>query len=154
MDKENKIKVIEGNSDHIDLLYQVNKQIPEFDIELNLGYYNGRIEGKINIILIAYHDGEPAGYMIGYERDHDNSFYCWLAAVDPKYRRQGVLKKMMTYFQSWAEIKGYDKIKVKTRNDKKAMLHFLVNSGYNFMDVESSDDPKDNVIHLEKRIIE
>lgn len=152
--EKNKVKIIEGNSDHINLLFDINSKIPEFDIGLNIDYLNGRVEGKINIILISYIDEEPVGYLIGYERDSDGSFYCWLAAVLPRHRRKGILREMMKYLEDWAAKRGYDKIKIKTRNSRREMLHYLVKSEFHFVEVEPSSEIFENVIHLEKRIIE
>ena len=56
----------------------------------------------------------------------------------------------MRYLQQFAKTKGYAKIAIKTRNDKKDMIRFLVKNDFNFTSVEEREDIKDNRINLEK----
>ncbi|MBP6256403.1 hypothetical protein KA405_01440 [Patescibacteria group bacterium] len=49
-----------------------------------------------------------------------------MAGVCPAWRGKGVLKTLMFYQDKRAKEKGYSKIKIKTRNNKRAMLSYLV----------------------------
>lgn len=138
--------------DSIDIAVKVNATIVEFDKPYDKAYFEERYGGKENLILVAYVDSQPAGYMVSYDRNNDGSFYCWMAGVEPNFRRLGILKKLMGYLNDWAKSKGYEKITIKTRNSRREMLSFLVKAGFNFTEVQTQPSVKDNRILLEKAI--
>ncbi len=116
-----------------------------------VSYCLERIGDKRYIALAAYNEeAENIGYLIGYERDQ--AFYCWFAAVEDGYRRMGILTKMMEKFIDYARSLGYDKVTLKTVNNKREMLSYLVKNGWNFMQVFPKDKPILNEIWVEKRI--
>ncbi len=90
--------------------------------------------------------------MIGYEKEKNGSFYVWLAGVDYRYRRLGALTKMFDYFSVWVEEEGYICITIKTRNDKRNMLSYLIKNGWNFTKVEEKEDILKNEIYLIKEL--
>lgn len=139
--------------DSIDVAVKVNATIVEFDKPYDKAYFEERYEGKENLILIAYVDNHPAGYIVSYDINSDGSFYCWMAGVDPNFRRLGILKKLMEYLNDWAKSKGYKKITIKTRNNRREMLSFLVKAGFNFTEVQAQPSVKDNRILLERIIV-
>ena len=53
----------------------------------------------------------------------DNSFYCWMAGVNPEFKWKGVLKAMMSYLENWVKEKGYSKISIKTRNRRREIKY-------------------------------
>lgn len=130
----------------------VNSKITEFLDQYTKKEFEERYKDKEHLITVAYIDDKPAGYIVWYDRDNDNSFYCWMAAVDPKFRRLGVLKQLMDYGVLYAKEKGYKKITIKTRNNKRNMLSYLVNNGFLFTNVITSPDINENRIKLEKLI--
>lgn len=113
-------------------------------------YCRNRIDNLESIILGAYVDDEIIGYLIGYEKE--DNFYCWLAAVDKRYRRNGILTKMMNIFEERAKNLGYNKISLKTLNNKREMLSYLVKNNWNFIEVIKNDNVILNEIIAEKRI--
>lgn len=113
-------------------------------------YCRNRIDNLESIILGAYVDDEIIGYLIGYEKE--DNFYCWLAAVDKRYRRNGILTKMMNIFEKRAKNLGYNKISLKTLNNKREMLSYLVKNNWNFIEVIKNDNVILNEIIAEKRI--
>lgn len=113
-------------------------------------YCGNRIDNLESIILGAYVDDEIIGYLIGYEKE--DNFYCWLAAVDKRYRRNGTLTKMMNIFEERAKNLGYNKISLKTLNNKREMLSYLVKNNWNFIEVIKNDNVILNEIIAEKRI--
>jgi len=129
---------------------KVNASIVEFDEPYSKEYFEERYKGKEKLIIIAYLDNQPAGYMVGYDKFGDGSFYCWMAGVSPKFRKKGVLKALMGYLEKWSKKKGYNKIKVKTRNNRREMLAYLVKYGFYFTEVDQRPEIKDNRILLEK----
>ena len=154
MNKEEKLDqndIIVKEAD-IDDVIQVSKNIIEFDEwDISKEYFENRYQEAEKLIVVAYYNKKPIGYVIGYDKFQDNkeSFYCWLAGVDYNYRRMGALTALMNYQKEWAKKKGYRKIKIRTRNDKREMLSFLVKSGFNFVSIEERECIDDNRINLE-----
>lgn len=113
-------------------------------------YCSNRIGDSKSIILGAYVDEEIIGYLIGYERDE--SFYCWLAAVDKRFRRNGILTEMMKLFENHAKELGYNKVTIKTVNNKREMLSYLVKNNWNFTEVITNEETILNEIKAEKNL--
>lgn len=131
---------------------KVNATIVEFDAPYQKDYFEDRYKDKDKLIIVAYVDDQPAGYIVGYDKFGDGSFYCWMAGVNPKFRKLGLLKVMMDYEDKWAKEKGYNKIKIKTRNNRREMLAYLVKYGFFFTEVVQQSNIDDNRILLEKEI--
>ena len=132
---------------------KVNKQIPEFDIkDKEADYFEEHYKGKEYLILVAYYNNQAAGYMISYDKFNDGSIYCWLAAVIPKFRKNGILKALMEYLTNWSKNKGYNKVKIKTRNKCRSMLSFLVKNNFQFTNVIKQEEIKENRIQAEREI--
>lgn len=100
--------------------------------------------------MAAYAENENIGYLIGY--DKNNSFYCWVAAVEEKYRRRGILTQMMDIFENYAKELGYSKVTLKTLNNKREMLSYLVKNNWNFTDIIKNENVIQNEIIAEKEI--
>lgn len=131
---------------------KVNATIVEFEAPYEKDYFESRYKDKERLIIVAYIDNNPAGYIVGYDRDADGSFYCWMAGVDPKFRKRGVLKSLMEYQDDWAREHGYNKLTIKTRNNRREMLSYLVRYGFSFTQVDQFPDISDNRIHLVKNL--
>ena len=133
---------------------KVNRNVIEFDgKDTKAEDFERRYQDKDKLIIVAYYENVPIGYIIGYDRDNDGSFYCWMAGVDNNYRRLGALTSLMNYQMDWAKKKGYNKLKIRTRNNRREMLSFLVKNGFNFVSVEQRDDITENRINLEHSLI-
>lgn len=52
----------------------------------------------------------------------------------------------------WAGQKGYNILKIKTRNNRREMLNFLLKNGFYFINIEEKKDVKNNRINLQKNI--
>lgn len=113
-------------------------------------YCNNRIGNANHLILGAYIDEEIIGYFIAYEKNA--SFYCWLAAVDKRYRRMGILTEMMKIFENYAKEMGYNRLTLKTLNNKREMLSYLIKNNWNFSDIIKNDNIILNEIVVEKKI--
>lgn len=138
--------------DLIEVAVKVNATVVEFDEPCDKSYFENRYQNVEKLILVAYVDNQPAGYMVSYKKADDGSFYCWMVGVDPHYRRLGLLHKMMNYLSDWAKSKGYNRITIKTRNNRREMLAYLVKTGFNFIEVQPQPFVMDNRILLEKNI--
>ncbi len=134
---------------------KVHKNVLEFDdTNPSKEVFENRYQDAENLIIVAYYQRNPIGYMIGYDRFKDNkeNFYCWMAGVDFRYRRMGTLKKLMQYQENWAREKGYKNLRIKTRNNRREMLSFLVKSEFYFMSVEEQEKIENNRINLVKKL--
>ena len=133
---------------------KVNRNVIEFDgKDTKAEDFERRYQDKDKLIIVAYYENIPIGYIIGYDRDNDGSFYCWMAGVDNNYRRLGALTALMNYQMNWAKKKGYNKLKIRTRNNRREMLSFLVKNGFNFVSVEQRNNITENRINLEHDLI-
>lgn len=111
-----------------------------------------RMAGRQRVFFEALDAGEPAGFAIAYDRDADGSFYAWMIGVLPNHRRRGCLKALALAVEDWARAHGYPLLRIKTRNERREMLSFLVANGFNFVSVEAREDVRDNRILLEKEL--
>lgn len=58
----------------------------------------------------------------------------------------------MQYQENWAREKGYKNLRIKTRNNRREMLSFLVKSEFYFMSVEEQEKIENNRINLVKKL--
>lgn len=130
--------------------YKVNKIITEFNPPYSKQHFDETLKDKKKLIIVFYNNTKGVGYLIGYDKYNDGSFYCWMTGVDPEYRKQGVLKAMMEYLNKWVKKENYTKIKIKTRNSRREMLSYLVKYGFLFTNVLEKPNILDNNIYLEK----
>lgn len=116
--------------------------------------FEKRYKGKNPLIIAAYIDEgtKPVGYLIGFDRFKDGSFYCWLSGVWSEHGKRRIFHALMMYAQRWARKQGYKSVKIKTRNKRMNILHYLIKSGYFFLEVTPDPDPAENRILLEKNI--
>ena len=150
--EKNKIEIREA--DILEVL-KVHRNIKEFDDNLKIGreYFEERYEQKEKLMIVAYYNDNPIGYIIAYDKFEDKeSIYCWMAGVDNHYRRMGTLTQLMNYQIKWAKSKGYKKLKIKTRNNRRDILSFLVKNNFYFTSVEEREKIEENRINLEKNI--
>ncbi len=136
----------------IDEVVKVNATIVEFDAQYQKDYFDNKYKNKDKLIIVAYIDNHPTGYIVGYDRFEDGSFYCWMAGVNPRFRKLSVLKALMNYENAWAKEKGYNTIKIKTRNNRREMLSYLIKYGFAFTEVIQYPDIDNNRILLEKEL--
>lgn len=138
----------------LDDIMVVHEAIPEFNVHFpyTIETFRERTAGKKMLRIIGYVGGKAAGYIVGYEKENDGSFYCWMAGVHPAHRRNGVLTALMEYQREWAKKNGYKVLKIKTRNNRREMLGFLVKQGFHFTDMEKYAKKEDHRILLEKEL--
>ncbi|MBU0706883.1 GNAT family N-acetyltransferase [Patescibacteria group bacterium] len=130
----------------------VHKTVTEFNLPFDEKEFNERVGQKNNLVLVAYLNSQPIGFVISYDFQNNGSIYCWLAGVDPKYRKHGAHKLMMDYLEIWSKQQGYKNICLKTRNTRRNMLAYLVKYGYNFTGVKNQPQIEENRIFLEKKL--
>ena len=137
----------EGLSDDLRWLL---RQIPEFQLPVNVDEVERRTEGVPHLLLTACIDGQPVGYKLGYEREGD--FYSWLGGVLPAYRRRGVATWLADYQEAWAKKAGYRRIRMKTQNCFPNMIIMAVKRGFQVVEFDARDRISDHGIVLGKSI--
>ncbi len=135
----------------IEIAAQLSFHLPEFQNPYDAAAIARRVAGVPHLNLVAYIDGEPAGFKLGYERD--GSFYSWLGGVLPQYRRLGVAQALADAQEQWALENGYDSITFKTRNRHKAMLVFALKNGFSITGFEERHPMEESRIWLRKPLI-
>lgn len=144
--------MIEVKEAPIEEIVKINATITEFGKPYDKNYFEEKIEGKEHLMIIAYFENLPAGYIVGYNRYQEGSFYCWMAGVNPSFRKKGVLKEMMKFMDSWAKKKGYSRIIIKTRNNRREMLSYLIKYNFQLIEVIPKSNTKENRILFEKAL--
>ncbi len=127
----------------------ISQHIPEFFQPYQAEEYERRFAQAPFLLLVAECDGELAGFKAGYALN-EQLFYSWMGAVRAEYRTQGIAQSLADAQETWAREKGYRRIRFKTRNRLKAMLHFALGNGFNIVAVEPREEVGENRILLEK----
>ena len=139
------LPIIKIQEDSLETVVAISKEIPEFHNPHELVTYQERLKNVPSITLVAYVDGVPAGFKVGYERD--GYFYSWMGAILPAYRRLGIARQLAEQQEAWAKEKGYPHVTFKTRNRLKPMLLFALSRGFDIIEIQ----PKATIV--EYRII-
>lgn len=113
----------------------LSKQVPEFFQPYSEYTYEERLSEKNHLILVAEIGGEVAGFKVGYQRYHRDTFYSWMGAVLQPYRRKGVATKLAEAQENWAKNQGYLRIVFKTRNRLRNMIHFAIHREFMLIDL-------------------
>lgn len=132
--------------------FPLSLRIPEFERPYPEKEYHRRLTGVNHLILVAYLDGKPAGFKIGYERDADGSFYSWMGGVPPVFRGRDIARRLARYQETWARERGYRSIRLKTRNKHKAMLCFALGDGFRITGFIPKNPPEESRIIMEKTL--
>lgn len=119
-------------------------QFPSHAIERELA-------DKRSLVIVAYEDVHPAGCVVSFDKYHDGSLYCWLVGVDPRYRGRGIMAALMAYQDDWARLHQYHSLRIKTRNDRREMLTYLIRAGYHVVGVYVPEIPPQSLV---RRIID
>jgi GNAT superfamily N-acetyltransferase len=132
-------------------IHRLYQQIPEFGNLHNLNDLQQRIGSLPMAALIAEVDGQAAGFKLGYQQQ-DRVFYSWLGAVLPACRRHGVALALLAEQENWARAQGYHQLRVKTRNQFRAMLMMLINNHYQIVQLAKKGEVADYRLLLEKTL--
>ena len=143
MNKEIEIK--EGT---IKDVVTLSRKIPEFEAPYNENEYERRLSGKKHLILIAYVKNTATGFKVGYKIK--DAFYSWMGGVLPEFRNINIAEKLAKKQEEWAVENGFKKIRLKTLNKHKAMLHFALSSEFEIIDFKLKENYNKSRIILEK----
>ncbi len=144
----NKIKIRRGTIEEAVALSQL---IPEFENPAGVETYRYRLEGRDHLIVLAETD-EPCGFKVGYAREGDGTFYSWMGGVLPDYRQNGVARALANEMEHYCREQQYTHLRMKTRNEHKAMLQFAVRNGFYITGMKAYPDPMKSRFLLEKRL--
>lgn len=134
----------------IDQVVQLTQLIPEFINPHGAAEYHKRLDGVNHLILIAFWEGEAAGFKVGYEKP--DTFYSWMGGVLPLFRGKGIAKALADYQENWAKIEGYTTVTFKTRNSHKGMLLFALKNGFDIIGFKEKATLAENRILLRKNV--
>ncbi len=143
------ITILEGT---IEEVVAISCQVPEFKDPYPAEEYHLRLKEKEHLVLVAKYEDEPAGFKVGYNKENDGSFYSWMGAVLPKFRKLGIAQALLEEQVQWARSKGYKSVRFKTRNHLKPMLIFGLKNGFDIIEVIPYPGVKDHRILLEKSL--
>ena len=129
---------------------EIAQHIPEFTDPVLQQTLVTRLSNTPHLILLAYWESSAAGFKVGYEREKDGSFYSWIGAVLPTYRKRGIARSLAEAQENWAEEEGYRCIRFKTRNCFKAMQIFALSRGFDIIGYEPREDRSQDRIWMEK----
>ncbi|MEQ9301076.1 MAG: GNAT family N-acetyltransferase [Cyclobacteriaceae bacterium] len=146
--QRSKVKVRRGT---IEEAVSLSRLIPEFENPAGAETYRSRLEGRDHLILIAELD-QPCGFKVGYNREADGSFYSWMGGVLPDYRRHRVAQALADEMETYCRTTGYAYIRMKTRNEHKAMLQFALHNGFHLIGFKAYSDLMKSRILLEKKL--
>ncbi|RYV03911.1 N-acetyltransferase [Shewanella sp. OPT22] len=137
---------------NIQYLDELNKQIPELERRLSSTDINDRIADKPFLLLLAFVEGDIAGYKLGYEID-EKSFYSWVGGVAQDFRKIGVAETLLVAQENWVKEKGYQILQVKTQNRYNGMLSMLIKHQYQILNVNNeSQDYSEYKMLLAKKV--
>ena len=117
-------------------LAELNLQIPELERGISSEEIQKRIGDKPFLLLLAYVEGEIAGYKLGYELDKC-IFYSWVGGVAQDFRNMGIAEMLLESQESWSQKKHYQTLQVKTKNSFTAMLSMLIKHKYQIMNINN-----------------
>lgn len=131
---------IKIEASNLQSILKVLKQIPEFERLQSQEFYLNKVGNKESLMLIATIDNQVVGCKAGYDKYKDGSFYSWLGAVIPEYRKRGIAKMLADHQEEWAKRMGYNSIRFKTKNRHKSMLHFALGNGFSIFNVQPKEE--------------
>ena len=119
-----------------------------------LDFFRRRFMGRYNVLtLLARLDDRPVGFWVGFELK-PTMYYHWLGGVLSDFRRKGIARQLQEAQQAWSKDHGYEYIRCECMNHQREFLHFAVDSGFDICGIRWDSTHADNLIVLEKTILE
>jgi GNAT superfamily N-acetyltransferase len=134
----------------IEELYKFERNIPEFQNYSDLEELKSRLSDTGHIIK-AVEDAEILGFTAGYPIN-SITYYLWISGVFPHYRKRGVAKDLLDYLEKMVREEGFQIMRVKSMNQFKAMIHFLINNDYLISGYEDNGNSWKSKIIFEKNL--
>lgn len=143
------LKIRQGT---IEEAVELSLHIPEFMNPADVEIYRNRFSEKDHLILIAHVNQKPCGFKVGYNREDDGSFYSWMGGILPGYRRKAIASALAIEMESFCRNHGYTHLRMKTRNQHKAMLQFALKNDFYIIGFKTYPHPSNSRIILEKQL--
>ena len=98
-------------------------------------YFTDKIQGKNSVCFVAEADGSIVGYFLAIKKEDPTYRLIKIAdlehlVVDENYRNQGIGKKLMNAFISWAKSEGINKVSVNVFTDNEKGIKFYKREGF------------------------
>jgi GNAT superfamily N-acetyltransferase len=117
-------------------------------------FFKRRFLGRYNCLNLLGRVGDRnVGFWTGFELK-PGTFYHWLGAVLPEYRRQGVARQFHEAQGAWVREHGYESIRSECLNSQREFLHFALNTGFNIVGTRWDPSHADTLILLERTVVE
>jgi hypothetical protein len=113
--------------------WKLHNCIPEF-AKRDLDSFKHRLKGHKFIALVAYADYVAQGFMLSYDLSETNC-YLWLAGSLPNSRKHGYMQQLLNQLEIICLKQGYTKLTVKSMNQFRPMLNFLLKNNFDIIDV-------------------
>lgn len=142
----------------------VDQLAPE-DVSILVGLYNQvfrparaddhferRFLGRHNVVqMVARLQERAVGFLVGFELK-PRVFFLWFVGVLPANRRQGIAAQLLEAAEAWCREHDYEAIRGEVFNQQRAMLHFVVESGFDVIGVRWDHDHGDNLVLFQKML--
>ncbi len=121
---------------------------PTRDVE----FFRRRFLGRYNpLLMVATLDGQPVGFLLGFELK-PSIFFNWLLAVQPDVRRLGIASQLMDAMHGWVSEHGYAAIRFECQNQHRPMMHMAIERGYDVVGIRWDPDRGHNLVIFEKSL--
>ncbi|SDW23564.1 Acetyltransferase (GNAT) family protein [Lutibacter oricola] len=119
--------------------------------DARLDFFSKRLTEKDDVCsLIAFENNTPIGFKIGYNYN-EKTFYSWVGGILPKYRRNGVAKKLAQLQEQWAKKNNYLNIRTKSMNQFKPMMILNLKNGFDIVSIYTNSTNQTKIV-FEKQL--
>lgn len=109
-------------------------------------WFAARIRNHTRFCLAtAKVEQKVVAFKLGYELD-PGTFYSWLGAVRPDYRRLGIASELMRAQHDWCRAHGYKKIETKSQNCFREMMMLNLKFGFTIIGTHLSERDRIKII--------
>ena len=115
-------RIIEGLPGEEVLSWVVEVSDNAFSSVRDIAEYQRGLTGKRSVLTcIAFDEGTPVGFKIGYE-ERPHYFESWRGGVIKTARRRGIAQQLTRHQHAWCQQQGFRIITTICSNDNTAML--------------------------------
>lgn len=116
--------------------------------------------GSNSVALVAYVDGQPAGFAVGRSRGGGESafgpptFDIRLLGVDPAYQQRGVGTALLARQREFARGTGHVMVRMMIPNIRSAALRLAIRNGFNITGMSHRDEPRGALeVELQRSVV-
>lgn len=116
-------------------------------------HFTRRYLGRHNVVqMVARIQDKPVGFVVGFELK-PRVFFLWFLGVLPSHRRSGVASQLLDALHSWCRQNDYESIRFECFNRQRPMLHMAIEQDYDIIGLRWDADHGDNLILLQKLLM-